>query len=50
MEETIAGIDAQLSDPEIATNVERLVELDKEKQEAQKELDLLYERWEELAE
>lgn len=50
LEETIAGIDAQLSDPEIATNVERLVELDKEKQEAQKELDLLYERWEELAE
>ena len=50
LEKTIAGIDAQLSDPEIATNVERLVELDKEKQEAQKELDLLYERWEELAE
>ena len=49
LEELISAIDEQLADPEIASNLERLLELDKEKQDLQKQLDMLYERWEELA-
>ncbi len=49
LEEQISAIDEQLADPEIASNLERLLELDKEKQDLQKQLDMLYERWEELA-
>lgn len=49
LEDQISAIDEQLADPEIASNLERLLELDKEKQDLQKQLDMLYERWEELA-
>lgn len=50
LEEQLSSIDKQLSLPEIATNLQRLLELDQEKREVQEKLDVLYERWEELAE
>lgn len=50
LEEQLSSIDEQLSLPEIATNLQRLLELDQEKREVQEKLDVLYERWEELAE
>ena len=43
-------IDGLLSQEEVYTNVSRLMELNKEKESIQKELEVLYEKWEELAE
>lgn len=49
LENKIGDIDEQFSDPKIATNSAKLGELTREKDKYQEELDLLYERWEELA-
>lgn len=43
-------IDGLLSLEEVYTDVSRLMELNKEKESIQKELEVLYEKWEELAE
>ena len=43
-------IDGLLSQEEVYTDVSRLMELNKEKESIQKELEVLYEKWEELAE
>ncbi|MCD8223545.1 MAG: ABC-F family ATP-binding cassette domain-containing protein [Clostridiales bacterium] len=43
-------IDALLADASVCTNVARLMELNEEKLAIQKQLEPLYERWEELAE
>ena len=43
-------IDELLSQEDIYTDVSRLMELNKEKESIQKELEVLYEKWEELAE
>ena len=43
-------IDELLSQEEVYTDVSRLMELNKEKESIQKELEVLYENWEELAE
>ena len=42
-------IDATLVLPEVCTDVARCTELSKEKEALQKELEELYEKWEELA-
>lgn len=49
LEDKIAQIDTQFEKPEIATNSAKLGELTKEKDGYQQELDVLYQRWEELA-
>ena len=38
-----------MSDPQVATNVAKCVELSKEKAEIAEKLEELYEKWEELA-
>ena len=43
-------IDELLLREDIYTNVEKLVELNQEKDQIQKQLEPLYEKWEELAE
>ena len=43
-------IDELLSQEDVYTDVSRLMELNKEKESIQKELEVLYEKWEELAE
>ena len=43
-------IDGLLSQEDVYTDVSRLMELNKEKESIQKELEVLYEKWEELAE
>lgn len=43
-------IDALLSQEEIFTDVAKLIELNKEKEDIQANLEILYEKWEELAE
>ena len=43
-------IDERLSQEDVYTDVSRLMELNKEKESIQKELEVLYEKWEELAE
>ena len=43
-------IDELLSQEDVYTDVSRLMELNKEKESIQKELEILYEKWEELAE
>ena len=43
-------IDELLSQEDVYTDVSRLMELNKEKEPIQKELEVLYEKWEELAE
>ena len=43
-------IDELLSQEDVNTDVSRLMELNKEKESIQKELEVLYEKWEELAE
>ena len=43
-------IDELLSQQDVYTDVSRLMELNKEKESIQKELEVLYEKWEELAE
>ncbi len=49
LEERQASIDAEMSKPEIATNVSRLQELTKEQEQITSELETLYELWETLA-
>ena len=44
-----AVIDKEMSDPQVATNVAKCVELSKEKAEIAEKLEELYEKWEELA-
>ena len=48
MEEKLEDIDRQFALPENATNVGKLAELQREKEEADSELTDLYEKWEEL--
>ena len=50
LEEQLSSIDEELSLPDTGTNLQRLLELDEKKQNIQKELDILYAQWEELAE
>jgi len=50
LEEREEEINALLLDEEVFTNTRRLVELNKEQEANQKELDDLYELWAELAE
>ena len=50
LEQQMTSIDQQLADPQIAVDMTRLMELDREKQTVQEKLDSLYQQWEELAE
>ncbi len=50
LENRLTQIDAELSDPEIGTQVQRLQELDRERNALNTELEDLYEEWEKLAE
>ena len=38
-----------MSQPDVATNVSKLQELSKDREEAEKELEELYNKWEELS-
>ncbi len=48
LEETVAECDADLVKPEYSTNVAKLIEIQKLKDEAEAELEALYERWDDL--
>lgn len=48
LENELSEADSELSNPENATNVSKLIELQKQKDSAQSSLDVCYERWEEL--
>ena len=50
LETRISEIDTEMSDPSIGTQVAKLQELSKEQTSCQKQLEKLYEQWEELAE
>ena len=50
LEARISGIDTEMSDPAIGTQVAKLQELSKEQAACQEQLEKLYEQWEELAE
>ncbi len=50
LEARLAEIDAEMSDPANGTQVLKLQELAKEQEEINTELEILYEKWEELAE
>lgn len=50
LETRISEIDTEMSDPAIGTQVAKLQELSKEQAACQKQLEKLYEQWEELAE
>ena len=50
LEARISEIDTEMSDPAIGTQVAKLQELSKEQAACQKQLEKLYEQWEELAE
>lgn len=50
LETRISEIDTEMSDPSIGTQVAKLQELSKEQAACQKQLEKLYEQWEELAE
>ena len=50
LEARISEIDTEMSDPAIGTLVAKLQELSKEQTSCQKQLEKLYEQWEELAE
>ncbi len=50
MENRSAEIDARMSDPSIATQMTKLLELSKEQEGIRAELENLYARWESLAE
>lgn len=50
LEEQIEQLDTQLSDPEIATNAAKLMELTNARTECEAELDTLMEEWETLSE
>ena len=49
-EERIEQLEEEMAKPEIATNVAKLLELNKEKEELDQTLEQLYEEWETLAE
>ena len=50
LEKRIAEIDMEMSDPAIGTMVSKLQELSKEQETLNEELEILYEKWGELAE
>lgn len=50
LEARVSEIDTEMSDPAIGTQVAKLRELSKEQAACQKQLEKLYEQWEELAE
>lgn len=50
LEARVSEIDTEMSDPAIGTQVAKLQELTKEQTACQKQLEKLYEQWEELAE
>ena len=50
LEQRDSEIDAEMANPEVATNVAECVRLSKEKAEIAEKLEKLYEKWEELAE
>ena len=50
LEARVSKIDTEMSDPAIGTQVAKLQELSKEQAACQKQLEKLYEQWEELAE
>ena len=50
LEARVSEIDPEMSDPAIGTQVAKLQELSKEQAACQKQLEKLYEQWEELAE
>ena len=49
LEERITEIDELMASPEICTDVSKCMELQKEKEEHSEKLEILYEKWEELA-
>lgn len=49
LEEKVKTIDDQMSQPDVATNVAKLQELSKDRENAESELEKLYEKWEELS-
>lgn len=49
LEDKIKVLDNEMSQPDTATNVAKLQELAKDREEAEKELEELYEKWEELS-
>ncbi len=49
LEDKIKVLDDKMARPDIATNVAKLQELAKDREEAEKELEELYEKWEELS-
>ncbi len=48
LEQIISECDSELANPEYATNVGKLMEIQKTKEAAEAELETLYEKWEEL--
>ncbi|MGI6096027.1 MAG: ABC-F family ATP-binding cassette domain-containing protein [Lachnospiraceae bacterium] len=50
LEQRDAEIDAEMENPEVATNVAECVKLSNEKSQIAQQLEILYEKWEELAE
>lgn len=48
LEQIISECDSELAKPEYATNVGKLMEIQKSKEAAESELETLYEKWEEL--
>ena len=50
LEERDAALDEKLTQPDIATDVGKLMEIHKEKEDIKKRLEQLYEEWETLAE
>lgn len=49
LEDKIKALDDEMSQPDVATNVSKLQELSKDREEAERELEELYEKWEELS-
>lgn len=50
LEKRNAEIDLEMADPDVCTNVARLQELSREKEQNDAELEVLYEKWEQLSE
>lgn len=50
LEKRNAEIDLEMADPDVCTNVARLQELSEEKEQNDAELEVLYEKWEQLSE
>ena len=48
LEQIISNCDSELANPEYATNVGKLMEIQKSKETAETELETLYEKWDEL--